>query len=222
MFATIGIFLVFEVLSFLVQGKIVPFSICSTIYPIGMSILTLLFLLFDLGMFMYTKRKLDYYRAIGYKYEAKIDVPKYYVMICFGAFLGGFNSGVFGIGNSTTVIFTLLFLDLEPAIVSATVGYQVVFAGSASLVQASITQSIRSDVAILFFLVTFVIGGVLSFLLKKFVGQLEQIKVNLTLLFIVFMLVTVSVLALVASIVMGYLQFGAANMQDVPFSCNHN
>ena len=61
-------------------------------------------------------------------------------MICFGAFLGGFNGGVFGIGNSTTVIFTLLFMQMEPAVVSATVGYQVVFAGSASLAQAFATN----------------------------------------------------------------------------------
>lgn len=140
-------------------------------------------------------------------------------MICFGAFLGGFNSGVFGIGNSTTVIFTLLFLDLEPAIVSATVGYQVVFAGSASLIQASATGSISSDVALLFFLETFIIGGVISFFAKRFVSNFNQMKVNLTLLLIVFSLVTTSVFALIASIILGYLQFGSANMQDVPFHC---
>jgi uncharacterized membrane protein YfcA len=54
--------------------------------------------------------------------------------------MGGFNGGTFGIGNSTTVIFTLLFMGMEPAIVSATVGYQVVFAGSASLAQAFATN----------------------------------------------------------------------------------
>lgn len=35
----------------------------------------------------------------------------------------------------------------------------------------------------------------------------------------VFCLVTCSVFALVASVVLGYVQFGAANMQDVPFHC---
>lgn len=91
-------------------------------------------------MFKYTTNRLKFYAQIGYKYTVKLNVPKYYLMICFGAFLGGFNGGVFGIGNSTTVIFTLLFMQMEPAVVSATVGYQVVFAGSASLAQAFATN----------------------------------------------------------------------------------
>lgn len=36
---------------------------------------------------------------------------------------------------------------------------------------------------------------------------------------IVFCLVTCSVFALIASVILGYIQFGAANMQDVPFHC---
>jgi len=103
-------------------------------------------------MFKYTVHRLKFYAEIGYKYDVKINVPKYYLLICVGAFLGGFNGGVFGIGNSTTVIFTLLFLKMEPAIVSATVGYQVVFAGSASLAQAFATNEIEGNVALLFFL----------------------------------------------------------------------
>lgn len=44
-------------------------------------------------------------------------------------------------------------------------------------------------------------------------------KVNQILMLIIFSLVTTSVFALIASIVLGYIQFGAANMQDVPFHC---
>lgn len=78
----------------------------------GISLLALLFLIFDFCMFLYTRRKLSFYKEIGYKYENKIKIPKYYLLVCFGAFLGGFNGGVFGIGNSTTVIFTLLYMDM--------------------------------------------------------------------------------------------------------------
>lgn len=60
-FATILIFLVFETLSFLVQGKIIPFSICSEYYPIGLSVLALLFFFFDIMMFKYTVYRLKYY-----------------------------------------------------------------------------------------------------------------------------------------------------------------
>lgn len=65
-FATIGVFVVFETLSFLVQGKIVHFSICSTAYPVGMSILTVLFIGFDFGMYKYTSHRMHFYEKIGY------------------------------------------------------------------------------------------------------------------------------------------------------------
>ena len=73
--------------------------------------------------------------------------------------------------------------------------------------------------ALLFFLETFNIGGILSFIAKRFVSRFSPMKVNQVLMLIVFSLVTCSVFALIASIVLGYLQFGAANMQDVPFHC---
>jgi hypothetical protein len=63
-------------------------------------------------MFQYTKKRLAYYGRIGYKYNVKINQPKYFVLVSIGAFLGGFNGGAFGIGNSTTVIFTLLFMEM--------------------------------------------------------------------------------------------------------------
>ena len=48
---------------------------------------------------------------------------KNYVLVCLGGFVGGFNGGVFGIGASTTMIFTLLYLKTIPSVISATVGF---------------------------------------------------------------------------------------------------
>lgn len=56
-----------------------------------------------------------------------------FVPIVVASFFGGFNSGAFGVGSSTTMIFCLLYLKIEPIVVSATVGYQVVFGGLGSL-----------------------------------------------------------------------------------------
>jgi hypothetical protein len=63
-------------------------------------------------MFQYTKKRLAYYSRVGYKYDVKISQPKYFAFVSVGAFLGGFNGGAFGIGNSTTNIFTLLFMEM--------------------------------------------------------------------------------------------------------------
>ena len=77
-----------------------------------MSLFTILFLAFDLLMYRYTKKKMEYFKEIGYKYDGKLDKVKNYMIVCLGGFLGGFNGGVFGIGSSTTMIFTLLYMKI--------------------------------------------------------------------------------------------------------------
>lgn len=140
LFATIGIFIVFEVLSFLAQGKIVHFTICQIAYPIGVGSLTAVFIGFNFGMYYYTRSKMRWFREIGYHYEVDLLNIKKYLLVCLGGFIGGFNGGAFGIGASTTMIFSLLYLDIEPAVVSATVGYQILFTGLGSLFQAFATN----------------------------------------------------------------------------------
>ncbi len=76
---------------------------------------------------------MNYYRRIQYNYEYQLDSPKFFISIVLASFLGGFNGGVFGLGSSTTMIFCLLYLEIEPIVVSATVGFQVVFSGLGSL-----------------------------------------------------------------------------------------
>ena len=66
--ATCAIFGVFEVLSFLAQGKIIFFTICSEYYPIGISALTVVFISFVILMYFYTKKKMSYYKQIKYDY----------------------------------------------------------------------------------------------------------------------------------------------------------
>lgn len=107
-----------------------------------MSLLTIVFLIFDFGMYKYTVRRMRWYREIGYDYEIELDSVKNYTLVCLGGFVGGFNGGVFGIGASTTMIFTLLYLKTIPSVISATVGFEVFFIGLGSLCQAMATNEI--------------------------------------------------------------------------------
>ena len=77
-----------------------------------MSILTVIFFIFDIIMYQYTSKKMKFFEKIGYDYDGKLDKKKNYLLVCFGGFAGGFNGGVFGIGASTTMIFTLLYMKI--------------------------------------------------------------------------------------------------------------
>lgn len=55
---------------------------------------------------------MTYYRKIQYNYSYKLDSIKFYLLIVLSSFLGGFNGGVFGLGSSTTMIFSLLYLEI--------------------------------------------------------------------------------------------------------------
>ena len=63
-------------------------------------------------MYKYTSNKMKFFYKIGYEYDGKLDKPKNYVLVCIGGFFGGLNGGIFGIGASTTMIFTLLFMKI--------------------------------------------------------------------------------------------------------------
>ena len=108
-----------------------------------------------------------WFREIGYNYEVPLDQMNKYMLVCLGGFIGGFNGGAFGIGASTTMIFSLLYLDIAPSVVSATVGFQITFTGLASLFQAFATNEITIEVTGLFLLETLLFGGILSFIARK-------------------------------------------------------
>lgn len=83
-----------------------------------------------------------YYKKIKYPYKYECHSYKFFFFVVLASFLGGFNGGAFGLGSSTTMIFTLLFLGIEPIVVSATVAYQIIFSNLASLSEAFIRGDI--------------------------------------------------------------------------------
>ena len=88
--------------------------------------------------------------------------------------------------------------------VSATVGYQVIFSGLGSLFEAFATDEITLEVAGFFLAITFFLGGILSFIAMKFVKRLNQNKMNQVLMLIVGFLTGGSTIALIANIALSY------------------
>ena len=66
-----------------------------------------------------------------------------------------------------------------------------------------------------FFLITFIGGGILSYIAGYFIGKLNRTKVNKILMIIVGSLTGVSALSMVLNIVLGYINFGSTHMISI-------
>ena len=94
-------------------------------------------------------------------------------------------------------------------VVTATCGFQVVFSGAASLIE-SIARG-DSDMAVvgLFFGLTFVGGGILSFITHHFIDKMDKAGINKVLMLVIAGLTGVSTLSMVVNIVLNYISFGS-------------
>ena len=117
-------------------------------------------------------------------------------------------------------MFTLISLKVEPMVVSATVGFQVIFSAAASLIEAIIKKSIDLNDVWFFIVLTLVAGGILSWVASYFLNKLNRSKINKVLLVIIGMITSVSAVSMVVNIVLGYINFGSEYMIAVDDFCH--
>lgn len=82
-----------------------------------------------------------------------------------------------------------------------------------------VKNTIPLNVVGFFFVITFVGGGILSYIVGYFIGKLNRTKVNKILMTIVGTLTGVSALSMVLNIVLGYVNFGAEYMISIDNIC---
>ena len=123
------------------------------------------------------------------------------------------------IGNSAILIFVLLHLDIEPIIATAIVGYQIIFSSAASLLQAISRNTIPLNVVGLFIGLTFVVGGMLSFIVRHFVNKLNKKRVNIVLMAIIGSIMICSAFSMIANITLGFVNFGRTYMLSAGAIC---
>lgn len=76
------------------------------------------------------------YQKIGYKYSIKLNDKLNFAIIAGGGFVGGLLQGVIGLGSGNMMIAALLHVGIDARVTGATSGYQIVFIGMASLIEA--------------------------------------------------------------------------------------
>jgi len=123
-------------MSLLSQGKIVPFSLCSWTFGVAFGALVVIFIVYIVLVYKFTCRKLEYYAKIGYVYDAKLNECKNFGLITGGGFFGGFLQGIIGVGSGNCMVASMLTVGISPKVTSATSGYQIVFIGLSSLIEA--------------------------------------------------------------------------------------
>ena len=113
-----------------------------------------------------------------------------------------------------------MVLGVEPMIASTTCGFQVAFSGAASLVQAIIRGAIDMKVVGFFFGLTFIGGGVVTFISNRLMKGIDRQHINMILMGIVGSLTAMSTLAVIVNIIISYLSFGSAYMISIIDFCS--
>jgi len=80
------------------------------------------------------------YRKYNIIQEVELDQPKQFFSVALGAIIAGLVQGILGMGCGTCIMLVLLTLNIDSTAASATSGYQILFTGSASLLEFYINK----------------------------------------------------------------------------------
>ena len=136
-FQSLLTFLVFEFISFLFQGKLPFYSVekCSAWYPIGIAAIALVTLFYIYLLRMRFRKLFATYWRCNIIQEVELDQSRKFYSVIAGAFVAGLVQGILGMGCGTCIMLVLLSMEMDSTAASATSGYQILFTGSASLLE---------------------------------------------------------------------------------------
>jgi uncharacterized membrane protein YfcA len=144
---------------------------------------------------------------IQYKVEVDLSVKRSYVILCCGGTLAGFITGMIAAGCGHILILTMLTLHVNPKVASATSGYQVMFIGASSTIQA-VVQGSLNWVPLVFFLLLSLIGSfILSILAYKLLEKMED-KGEGKIIIILIILSLISIIGVIPNIIITQKYYG--------------
>lgn len=129
-------------------------------------------------------------------------------LICFGGYFAGIVQGILGVGSGTFIMGVFVALDLHPQVAAATSSYQILFIGVSAFVESFVTGHISLKDASFLFLITFVLGGLLTLLLYWILKKFKDNKRKKWMLTVMFILCAISALFMIPFLVQSYLDFG--------------
>jgi hypothetical protein len=215
---SLTVFVVFEVLSLFSQGKfMLRFGFCTWIFCVSFGAFCLLVIGYMIIVYRLTCKKLKYYKTIGYHYDVKLNKVQNYMILVCGGFIGGLLQGIIGVGSGNMMVWAMLVIGIDPKVTTATSGYQIVFVGAASLIEAIANQLITWTEAGWLFGICFIIGGSLTVIFYTLTEGRPTIQ--RTILLIVTLLCVISVVGTIPSIVLTQKYYGWQYMLTVHDFC---
>ena len=134
---TVFLFVSFELLAFLVQGKLPFYKVgkCDLLFALGICVLVAVTIVYLLLLFARMKRTFARFAKHGLEQEISLDRSRDFWRVAMGALTAGLIQGMLGMGCGTCIMMVLLAYPIASTAASATSGYQILFTGSASLLE---------------------------------------------------------------------------------------
>jgi uncharacterized membrane protein YfcA len=121
--------------------------------------------------------------------------------------LSGFVTGVIAAGCGHILILTMLSLNVNPKVASATSGYQVMFIGASATIQALIQGSLTWQPFLFFLLLSLIGSFALSILAYKYIDRMED-KGEGKIIIILIVLSLISIVGVIPNIIITQKYYG--------------
>ena len=214
-------FVVFEFFVFLVQGKLPFYDVdeCDLLFYFGLLLLAVLVVCYLFLIRIKVRNTFKDYQLINYRPNVNLSSKKTFFMMALGGFSAGMVQGILGVGSGTFTMAIFLSYNLDPRVASATSGYQIFFIGAGSFIETFINGRISLQDAGFLFGNCAILGGIVTFGMYKYLKDKDPVKVNRLLVQIILVLCLVSILGVIPSTVLTYVDFGWERLSSINFHC---
>lgn len=203
------------------QGKLPFYSVdrCELHFPIGFAVLLGVTLLYIFALRVAMGRVYARYRRFEMRQEVYLDSRREFYSVVAGAFAAGMIQGVLGMGCGTCIMMVLLSFPISSTAASATSGYQILFTGTASLLEYYANGEVRTFESIWMMSICCVVGGLTTLLLYRLTQRLNPASVSRFLYLIILCLSLMSIVLTVPTAVGIVDREGWAGMMSIDFKC---
>jgi uncharacterized membrane protein YfcA len=170
-------------------------------------------------VFQKIRRIFAKYRKYSIPQEIYLDRYREFLNISAGAFAAGSIQGLLGMGCGTCIMMVLLSFPISANAASATSGYQILFTGTASLLEYYMNGEVQVFESIWMLSTCLVVGGVSTIILYQIVQRMNQVYVNRLVFSVILFLCLMSIGLSIPTVFSIYNKDGWSGLTSIDFKC---